>query len=191
MKIILIIISAVFVNNIVLTQFLGICPFLGVSNKLSTATGMGGAVLFVMTLATIVTYLIQQYILVPLGIGYLQTITYILVIASLVQMVELVLRKVSPALYQALGVFLPLITTNCAILGVAILVIQKEYNLTQSVVFAVSNALGFTLALIIFSGIRESLELNDVPERMRGVPIALTVAGLLSLAFMGFSGIVK
>jgi len=191
MQYILIIISAVFVNNIVLTQFLGICPFLGVSNRLSTATGMGGAVVFVMTLATLVTYLIQQYILVPLGIEFLQTITYILVIASLVQMVELILKKVSPALYQALGVFLPLITTNCAILGVAILVIQKEYNLLESVVFAISNACGFTLALIIFSGIREQLELNDIPEGMKGVPIALIVAALLSLAFMGFSGIVK
>ena len=180
MEYILIIISAVFVNNIVLTQFLGICPFLGVSNKVATAAGMGGAVLFVMTLASIVTYLIQQYVLVPLGICFLQTITYILVIASLVQMVEIILKKVSPALYKALGVFLPLITTNCAILGVAILVIQKEYNLLQSVVFAISNALGFALALIIFSGIREQLDLADVPEGMKGIPIALIVAGLLS-----------
>lgn len=189
MEYIFIIISAVLVNNIVLTRFLGICPFLGVSNKVSTAGGMGGAVLFVMTLATIVTYLINQYILVPLEIEYLQTITYILIIAALVQMVEIILKKVSPALYQALGVYLPLITTNCAILGVAILVIQKEYNLVESVVFAIANALGFSLALIIFSGLREHLELVNIPKGMKGVPIALIVAGLLSLAFMGFAGI--
>ena len=189
MEYIFIIISAVLVNNIVLTRFLGICPFLGVSNKVSTAGGMGGAVLFVMTLATIVTYLINQYILVPLEIEYLQTITYILIIAALVQMVEIILKKVSPALYHALGVYLPLITTNCAILGVAILVIQKEYNLVESVVFAIANALGFSLALIIFSGLREHLELANIPKGMKGVPIALVVAGLLSLAFMGFAGI--
>ncbi|MFP4473244.1 MAG: electron transport complex subunit RsxA [Candidatus Omnitrophota bacterium] len=190
MEYILIIISAIFVNNIVLTRFLGICPFLGVSSKFSTAGGMGGAVLFVMTLATLVTYLIQQYILIPLGIGFLQTIAYILVIASLVQMVEIILKKVSPALYQALGVYLPLITTNCAILGVAILVIQKDYNLLQSVIFAIANAVGFALALIIFSTIREQLDLADIPEALQGAPIAFIVAGLLSLAFMGFAGIV-
>ncbi|MDP8263976.1 MAG: electron transport complex subunit RsxA [Candidatus Aceula lacicola] len=190
MEYILIIISAVLVNNIVLAQFLGICPFLGVSKKLSTAIGMGGAVLFVMTLATIVTYLIQTYILVPLHIDFLQTVVYILVIAALVQMVELILKKVSPALYQALGVFLPLITTNCAILGVAILVIRKDYNLIESTVFAVANAIGFTLALVIFSSIRERLELLDIPESMKGVPISLIVAGLLALAFMGFANIV-
>lgn len=191
MEYILIIISAVFVNNIVLTRFLGICPFLGVSNRLSTAAGMGGAVVFVMTLATIVTYLVNTYILEPLGIGFLQTITYILVIAALVQMVEIILKKVSPALYQALGVYLPLITTNCTILGVAILVVQNKFTLIQSAVFAVANALGFTLALIVFSGIREQLDLADVPKAMRGVPIALITAGLLSMAFMGFAGIVK
>lgn len=191
MQYILIIISAVLVNNIVLTQFLGICPFLGVSQKTSTALGMGAAVLFVLTLSTTVTYLIQHYVLVPFGIGFLQTIIYILVIAALVQMVEIILKKVSPALYQALGIFLPLITTNCAILGVAILVIQKEFNLIESVVFAISNALGFGLALIIFSGLREHLDLVDIPEEMKGVPIALIVAGLLSLAFMGFAGIVQ
>lgn len=189
MEYIFIIISAVFVNNIVLTRFLGICPFLGVSNKVSTAAGMSGAVLFVMTLSTLATYLIQHYILIPLNIGFLQTITYILVIASLVQMVEIVLKKVSPSLYQALGVFLPLITTNCTILGVAILVIQKDYNLLESVVFAIANSIGFALALIIFSGLREHLDLMDVPEAMKGVPISLIVAGLLSLAFMGFAGI--
>jgi electron transport complex protein RnfA len=185
-----IIISAVFVNNIVLTQFLGICPFLGVSNRVTTAAGMSGAVLFVMTLATIVTYLIRSYILVPFEITFLQTVCYILVIASLVQMVEIIMKKVSPQLYQALGVYLPLITTNCAILGVAILVVQKDFNLLQSVVFAIANALGFALALIIFSGLREHLDLIDVPEAMRGVPIALLVAGLLSMIFMGFAGIV-
>lgn len=191
MEYIFIIISAVFVNNIVLARFLGICPFLGVSKSISTASGMGAAVLFVMTLATMATYLINTYMLEPLGIGFLQTITYILIIAALVQMVEIILKKISPPLYQALGVYLPLITTNCAILGVAILVVQNEYNLIQSVVFAVANALGFTLALIIFSGIREQLELANIPKAMRGVPIALIVAGLLSMAFMGFAGLVK
>ena len=191
MEYIFIIISAVFVNNIVLARFLGICPFLGVSTRISTAGGMGAAVLFVMTLATMATYLINTYVLIPLGIGFMQTITYILVIAALVQMVEIVLKKISPPLYQALGVYLPLITTNCAILGVAILVVQNNYNLLESVVFAVANALGFTLALIIFSGIREKLELFNVPKAMKGVPIALIVAGLLSLAFMGFAGMVK
>ncbi len=187
----LIIISAVFVNNIVLTRFLGICPFLGVSNKFSTAVGMGGGVLFVMTLSTLVTYLINAYVLVPLQIGFMQTITYILVIAALVQMVEIILKKISPALYQALGVYLPLITTNCTILGVAILVVQNKFSLLESVVFAMANASGFTLAIVLFSSIREQLELSNVPKAMRGVPIALLTAGLLSLAFMGFSGIVK
>lgn len=191
MEYILIIVSAILVNNIVLTQFLGICPFLGVSNKLSTAVGMSAAVVFVMTLATIVTFLIFQYILVPLQIAFLQTIAYILVIAALVQMVEIILKKISPSLYQALGIFLPLITTNCAVLGVAILVIQKDFNLMESVVYTIATALGFGLALIIFSGLREQIELNQVPKGMRGTPIALVTAGLLSLAFMGFSGIVK
>ncbi len=191
MEYILIIIAAVFVNNIVLAQFLGICPFLGVSSKVSTAAGMSGAVLFVMTLATIVTYLVFSYILIPLEIQFLQTITYILVIAWLVQMVEIVLKKVSPPLYQALGIFLPLITTNCAVLGVALLTIQKDYNLLQGVVFAVANALGFALALIIFSGIREHLDLMGVPKGMKGIPIALITAGILALAFMGFAGLVK
>lgn len=191
MEYIIIIISAVLVNNIVLAQFLGICPFLGVSGKISTSVGMSGAVVFVMTLATIVTFLIQHYILIPLGIGFLQTISYILVIASLVQMVEIILKKVSPALYQALGLFLPLITTNCAVLGVAILVIQKDFNLMESIVFAIANSIGFALALIVFAGIREQLEINGMPKGMKGVPIALVVAGLLSLAFMGFTGLVK
>ena len=191
MEYILIIISAIIVNNVVLTQFLGICPFLGVSNKLSTAIGMSGAVVFVMTLATIVTFLVHHYILIPLQIAFLQTIAYILVIAALVQMVEIILKKISPSLYQALGIFLPLITTNCAVLGVAILVIQKNFNLMESVVYTIATALGFGLALIIFSGLREQIELNQVPKGMRGTPIALVTAGLLSLAFMGFSGIVK
>jgi Na+-translocating ferredoxin:NAD+ oxidoreductase subunit A len=190
MEYIIIIISAIFVNNIVLAQFLGICPFLGVSNKVTTSIGMGGAVLFVMVLATIVTWLIQNYILVPFDIAYMQTISYILVIAALVQMVEIILKKVSPALYQALGVFLPLITTNCAVLGVAIIVIQKDYNLIESVVFATANSIGFALALVIFAGIREHLDLITIPKGMRGVPIALLVAGLLAMAFMGFAGLV-
>ncbi|HRY98964.1 MAG TPA: electron transport complex subunit RsxA [Bacteroidales bacterium] len=190
MEYVIIIIAAVFVNNIVLAQFLGICPFLGVSTKVGTATGMSMAVLFVITLATIVTWLVQTLVLDPLGLGFLQTITFILIIAALVQMVEIILKKVSPSLYQALGIFLPLITTNCAVLGVAILVVQKDYNLLQGVVFAVANALGFGLALLIFSGIREHLELMDVPRRMRGVPIALLTAGILALAFMGFAGLV-
>lgn len=190
MEYLVIIFSAIFVNNIVLAQFLGICPFLGVSTKISTSAGMGGAVMFVMSLATIVTYLIYHFVLVPLDIVYLQTIAYILVIASLVQMVEIILKKVSPALYQALGVYLPLITTNCAILGVAILVVQKEFMLVESVVFAIANAIGFTLAIVIFAGLREHLELIDMPKGMKGIPAALIMAGLLSLAFMGFTGLV-
>ncbi len=182
-------ITAVFVNNIILSQFLGICPFLGVSKKTDSAIGMGMAVTFVMLLSTIVTYLLQSYLLTPYGLGYMQTIVFILVIAALVQMLEIILKKVSPSLYQALGVFLPLITTNCAILGVAILVIQKEYTLVESVVYAISTAIGFTLSLTLFAGIREQLQLNDTPKPMQGIPIALITAGLLALAFMGFSGI--
>ncbi|HNZ61667.1 MAG TPA: electron transport complex subunit RsxA [Paludibacteraceae bacterium] len=191
MTYILIFISAVFVNNIVLSQFLGICPFLGVSKKINTALGMSGAVVFVMTISTIFTYVIQKSILEPYHIAFLQTITYILVIAALVQLVEIILKKISPALYQALGVFLPLITTNCTILGVAIMVIQKNFNLLESVVFAISTALGFGLALILFSGIREQLSMVKLPKGMEGTPIALLTAGLLALAFMGFAGIVK
>ena len=190
MEYILIFISAIFVNNIVLSQFLGICPFLGVSQKVTTSLGMGAAVAFVLTFATIVTYLVQMFILEPFGLQYLQTIAFILVIAALVQMVEIILKKVSPALYQALGVFLPLITTNCCVLGVAIQVIQKEYNLLESVVYAISIAIGFALALIIFAGIREQLSMTRVPDGMKGTPIALITAGLLAMAFMGFSGIV-
>ncbi|CCX44731.1 electron transport complex rnfabcdge type A subunit [Prevotella sp. CAG:1031] len=184
-----IIVTAIFVNNIVFAQFLGICPFLGVSKKLSSALGMGAAVTFVMALSTAVTWLLQTYLLTPFGLGFMQTIVFILVIAALVQMLEIIMKKVAPALYQALGVFLPLITTNCAVLGVAILVVRDNLDLGQSVVYAVSTALGFTLALTLFAGIREQLELADIPRPMRGAPIALICAGLLALAFMGFSGI--
>lgn len=191
MEFIFIFIGAVFVNNIVLSQFLGICPFLGVSKKIETAIGMSGAVAFVMTLATIATYLIQKNLLQPFNIGFLQTLTYILIIAALVQMVEIILKKVSPPLYQALGVFLPLITTNCAILGVAILVIQKDLNMLHSVVYAISTAIGFGLALILFAGIREQLSFARIPKSLEGTPISLITAGLLAMAFMGFAGIVK
>ena len=189
MEYILIFISAIFVNNIILSQFLGICPFLGVSKKVDTALGMGAAVAFVLTLATIVTYLLQTYVLNPFGLQYLQTLSFILVIASLVQMVEIVLKKVSPALYQALGIFLPLITTNCAVLGVAILVIQKDFSLIQSIVYAFSTAIGFALAMVVFAGLREQLSLVRVPKGMQGMAIVLVTAGLLSLAFMGVSGV--
>ena len=181
-------ITAIFVNNVVLSQILGICPFLGVSKKINTALGMSGAVAFVLVLATLVTYLLQYYVLNPLNLGYLQTIAFILVIAALVQL-EIILKKVSPSLYQALGVFLPLITTNCAVLGVAILVIQKEFNLMMGVWYALSTALGFGLALVIFAGIREQLNLVSVPKGMQGMSIALVTAGLLAMAFMGFSGV--
>lgn len=191
MEYILIIISAVFVQNIVLAQFLGICPFLGVSKKVETAIGMTGAVAFVMTLATIVTYLIQKHLLEPFSLEYLQTISFILVIAALVQMVEIILKKVSPSLYQALGVFLPLITTNCAVLGVAILVASDpDMTLMKGVVSAIGNALGFGLALIIFAGLREQLEMIELPKGLRGTPAALITAGILAMAFMGFSGLV-
>jgi len=190
MEYILIIIGAVFVNNILLAQFLGVCPFIGVSSKVTTSVGMSGAVLFVMTLATIVTWLIQHYVLIPFDISYLQTISFILVIASLVQMVEIILKKVSPPLYQALGVFLPLITTNCAVLGVALLTIQKDFTLMEGVVYAIANAIGFALAMILFAGIREHLDMMNLPKGMRGVPAAFVVAGILALAFMGFTGLV-
>lgn len=191
MEYFVIIISSIFVNNIVLSQFLGICPFLGVSGKVSTSLGMGAAVTFVLAIASIAAYLIQYHILVPLHIEYMQTIVFILVIAALVQMVEIILKKVSPALYQALGIFLPLITTNCAVLGVAILLVQKEYNLGEAVVYAVAVAVGFTLALVLFAGLRERLELENVPKALQGVPIALITAGILAMAFMGFSGLVR
>lgn len=189
MEYLLIFISAIFVNNIILSQFLGICPFLGVSKKIDTALGMGAAVAFVMTLATVVTWLVQIYVLNPFGLQYLQTLAFILIIAALVQMVEIILKKVSPALYQALGIFLPLITTNCAVLGVAILVIQKDFDLVQSIVYAFSTAVGFALALTVFAGIREQLDLVRIPKGMQGMAIVMVTAGLLSLAFMGFSGV--
>lgn len=204
MEYFIIIISAVFVNNVVLSQFLGICPFLGVSKKVSTAAGMSAAVTFVMALATLVTYLLQKYVLDVFGIGFMQTVAFILVIAALVQMVEIILKKISPSLYQALGIFLPLITTNCVVLGVAIQVVTKEFdfinnvgalnpammNLGQSVVFAIANAIGYSLAMVLFAGIREQLDLNNVPKAFRGVPIALITAGIMAMAFMGFSGLV-
>lgn len=205
MEYLIIIISAIFVNNILLAQFLGICPFLGVSNKLSTAVGMSGAVCFVITLATLVTYLLQVYVLAPdaiiegVDLSFLQTIAFILVIAALVQMVEIVLKKVSPSLYSALGIFLPLITTNCAVLGVALIVVTKEFpfgdkaqmlNLPQALVYALATSVGYGLAMILFAGIRETLSLNDVPKAFRGIPIALITASIMAMAFMGFSGLV-
>ena len=199
MIILLILVSAIFVNNIVLSQFLGICPFLGVSKQVNTAVGMSLAVTFVMALATCVTWLLQTYVLVPLNMVYMQTVTFILVIAGLVQMVEIILKKISPALYQSLGIFLPLITTNCAVLGVALMVVQKQFtfggvtkmlNLGESVVFAIASAIGFGLAIILFAAIREQLEMSDVPRPFRGIPIALITAGIMALAFMGFSGMV-
>ena len=185
-----IIIGAIFVNNVVLAQFLGICPFLGVSSKVETSLGMGAAVTFVMALTALVCWPLQTYVLNAYGIQYMQTIVFILVIAALVQMVEIILKKVSPSLYQALGIFLPLITTNCAVLGVAILMIQKEYNLLQSFTFSVATAIGFAMALVLFAGIRERLELDGVPAAMKGNPIALITAAILAMAFMGFSGLV-
>ena len=189
MEYLLIFIAAIFVNNIILSQFLGICPFLGVSQKVNTSLGMSAAVAFVMALATLVTWLVQIYVLNPFGLEYLQTLSFILVIASLVQMVEIILKKVSPPLYQALGVFLPLITTNCAVLGVAISVIQKDYSLLMSLNYAIASAIGFGIALVLFAGLREHLEFSAIPKGMKGVSITLVTASLLSLAFMGFSGV--
>ena len=197
MEILLIIISAVFVNNVVLAQFLGICPFLGVSNKLSTATGMSAAVCFVITLATLVTFLLNNYVLQPLELEFLQTISFILVIAALVQMVEIVLKKVSPSLYQALGIFLPLITTNCTVLCVAITVVTKEFTfgkaahmmgLGEAMLYAFATAVGYGLAMVLFAGMREQLAISNVPKAFRGIPIALITVSILALAFMGFSG---
>ena len=199
MKYLIIILSTILVNNVIFSQFLGICPFLGTSKKTSTALGMGAAVIFVLTLSTLVTWLVNQYILLPLGLEFLQTIAFILIIAALVQMVEIILKKISPSLYTALGVFLPLITTNCAVLGVSLTVVTKEFNyggvahmlsLGESVVYAAGIACGFALALIIFAGVREHTELMEVPDGMKGTPIALITAGILALAFMGFTGIV-
>ena len=199
MEYILIIISTVFVNNIILTQFLGICPFLGVSNKFSTAVGMSGAIIFVMAIATIFTYLLQYYLLIPLDIEFMQTVTFIVVIATLVQIVEIILKKAAPSLHKALGIFLPLMATNCAVLGTAIIVVSKEFafggephmlNLIESVVYAVGMGLGVGVAMVLFAGIREQLELNNVPKAFKGAPIALVTAGILAMAFMGFAGLV-
>lgn len=185
----LIAIASALVNNVVLSQFLGLCPFLGVSKKVNTAAGMGGAVIFVITIASIFASLIYDFILCPLNITYLNTIVFILVIAALVQLVEMVLKKMSPALYESLGVYLPLITTNCAVLGVAIINVQKEYNLIKSVVNGVGTAIGFTVAIVIMAGIRENIEYNDVSPAFKGMPIVLLTAGLMSIAFMGFAGL--
>ena len=187
----LLIIGAVLVNNFVLARFLGICPFLGVSRKVETSVGMGMAVVFVMTVASVVTYFVQKYLLVPFEIDYLRTIAFILVIASLVQFVEMVIQKTSPALYRSLGIFLPLITTNCAVLGVAILTVQKEFTFIETTVFGFAASLGFTLALVLFAGLRERVALARVPAAFKGTPISLITAGLLSLAFMGFAGLVR
>lgn len=189
MEYFLIIISAIFVNNIMLAQFLGTCPFLGVSNKISTATGMAGAVCFVITLATLVTYLINQYLLVAFNLQFLQTIAFILVIAALVQMVEIVLKKISPSLYQALGIFLPLITTNCAVLGVSLLTIQENLNFIQALVYGLSSALGFSLVIILFAGLRQRLEKSVLPDLFHGTPISFITAGILAMAFAGFGGL--
>ena len=201
MEYLLIFISAIFVNNIIFSQFLGICPFLGVSKKIDTALGMGMAVAFVLTLATVVTYLINKYLLVQFNLEFLQTIAFILVIAALVQMVEIVLKKISPSLYQALGIFLPLITTNCAVLGVAITVVTKEFalnsdkaqllNLGQATVYALATSIGYGLAMILFAGLREHLAGNNVPKAFRGLPIALITVSIMAMAFLGFSGMVK
>jgi len=187
----LLIVSAIFVNNVVFSRFLGLCPYFGVSKKIDTAIGMSMAVTFVLTLAGAITYIIQNYVLNPFNIGYLQTIAFILVIASLVQLVEIVMKKVAPPLYKALGIFLPLITTNCAILGVAILAVQGNYNFIETLVFSFGSALGFGLALILFAGIREAMDTRQVPKVFAGAPIAFIVAGILAMAFMGFSGLVK
>ncbi|OGJ90873.1 MAG: electron transport complex subunit RsxA [Candidatus Raymondbacteria bacterium RifOxyA12_full_50_37] len=190
-EILLIVVSAVLVNNFVLMQFLGICPFMGVSQKIETSIGMGLAVMFVMTVANALTWNVQHFILTPFGLQYLGTVSFILLIAALVQLVEIILKKTTPALYQALGIYLPLITTNCAVLGCVLLFIKKDYGFVGSVIFGLSSASGFTLALLIFSGIRERLEYAKIPALLKGLPITFLTAGLLSMAFMGFSGLVK
>ena len=190
MNLILLFLSIVLVNNVITSQFLGICPFLGVSKKVDTAVGMGAAVTFVLTLASIITYFIQM-LLEKTGLEFLQTIAFILVIASIVQFVEMVIQKMSPSLYQALGVFLPLITTNCAVLGIAIVNVDKGYNLIETIVNGFGAGVGFTLAIVLFAGLRERLELADIPESFRGFPITLIAAGLMSIAFLGFTGLIK
>lgn len=189
-ELMLIILGSALVNNVVLSQFLGLCPFLGVSKKTETAAGMGGAVIFVITLSSFVTSVIYQFILVPTHMEYLQSIVFILVIAALVQFVEMFLKKAMPSLYQALGVYLPLITTNCAVLGVALINVQKEYNILQGTVNGFATAVGFTLSIIVMAGIREKIEYNDIPESFRGFPIVLITAGLMAIAFFGFSGLI-
>ena len=189
-ELMLIIVGSALVNNVVLSQFLGLCPFLGVSKKTETAAGMGGAVIFVITLSSFVTSVIYQFILVPTHMEYLQTIVFILIIAALVQFVEMFLKKAMPSLYQALGVYLPLITTNCAVLGVALINVQKDYNIIQGTVNGFATAVGFTLSIIVMAGIREKIEYNDIPESFRGFPIVLITAGLMAIAFFGFSGLI-
>ena len=191
MRIFIILLSSILVNNFVLSRFLGICPFLGVSKRVTTALGMGAAVTFVMAMASVITYLVQRFILDTMGIAYLQTIAFILVIAALVQFVEMVMQKTSPSLYQALGVYLPLITTNCAVLGVAILNIDGGYDLLQTLFHGIGAAIGFTLAIVLFAGIRERLDVSDVPKSLKGFPIALITAGLMSVAFLGFQGLIR
>ncbi len=189
-RIFVILLSSILVNNFVMSRFYGICPFLGVSKKVNTAVGMGAAVTFVMAIASVFTYIIQYFVLEPLNVSYLQTIAFILVIAALVQLVEMVIQKISPSLYKALGVYLPLITTNCAVLGVALLNITEGYNLIESLVNGIGGALGFTLAIVLFAGIREKMEFADIPKPLQGFPIALISAGIMSIAFVGFQGLV-
>ena len=189
-ELMLIIISSAIVNNVVLSQFLGLCPFLGVSKKINTAAGMGGAIIFVITLSSFVTGLVYQFILVPTDMEYLQTIVFILIIAALVQFVEMFLKKAIPSLYQALGVYLPLITSNCAVLGVALINVQNDYNILEGTVNGFATAAGFTLSIIVMAGIREKIEYNDIPEAFRGFPTVLLTAGLMAIAFCGFSGLI-
>ena len=189
-ELLIIAIGAAVVNNVVLSQFLGLCPFFGVSKKIETAAGMGGAVIFVITLSSLVTSLIYQFILVPLDMSYMQTIVFILVIAALVQFVEMFLKKAMPPLYASLGVYLPLITTNCAVLGIAITNVQKSYNVLQGVVNGFATAVGFTIAIVLMAGLREKMEYNDVPKYFQGFPMVLLTAGLMAIAFFGFSGII-
>ena len=189
-ELLMIAVGTAFINNVVLSQFLGLCAFLGVSKKMDTAAGMGGAVIFVITISSFVTALIYKFLLLPLNVTYLQTIVFILVIAALVQFVEMFLKKSSPSLYNALGVYLPLITTNCAVLGVALISVQYGYNILQSVVYGLGISIGFTIAIVILAGIREKMEYNDIPESWQGMPIVMVTAGLMSIAFFGFSGII-
>ena len=191
MNIILLAISAAFVNNVTLSQFMGICPFLGVSKKVSTAAGMGGAVIFVMAIASTVTSLIYKFVLEPLDLKYMNTIVFILVIASLVQFVEMFLKKAMPSLYQALGVYLPLITTNCAVLGIALKNVENGYTIFESIINGIFSAVGFAVAIVIMAGIREKIDKNDVPMSFRGAPIVLITAGLMAIAFMGLNGLIK